>query len=423
MSPPPLGERNRQSGWITSHFDSHTMEDHEDDIPEMSSPPHEVGEEYPTSTYDAPHEHPSLSGYDPSFIGCRYWLPDDETHHEPISTIHVRYDMPDIPTPDPTYHAELELEPSTMPRGTPIPFHVKIFGDTSHIAPSIPMVEESSHAPPRPSVSNPIQIPGPRRVSIGNTTYIPSHVPSSSNPVPSNAFLMTHPPPSSCGPSGRNVATSHVHSATANMVISQIRVPPILLACHVPISRSSHVPPRGAPHIPNYGTSHGTSHGTPYGYFHGHSYGLQYGKNYQPYGYGYPQPAYSSNYGFVAPHNQGTPHQNASMQPYMGQMGGGYYDQGHGFYSNQPYMNQNYQGAWNRPAQPRLPFLATLNLPDLQRLMNDPVSHNLAWKIVPNKIPSDISNFEGKAGEDPGEHVTTFHLLCLPIPYMTIPSV
>ena len=44
--------------------------------------------------------------------------------------------------------------------------------------------------------------------------------------------------------------------------------------------------------------------------------------------------------------------------------------------------------------------------------MNDTMSHNLAWPIVPNKLPSDIPKFEGKAGEDPGEHVTTFHLWC-----------
>ena len=55
-SPPPLGERTRQYGRTTSHFDSHTMGDHEDEIPEMSSPPHKVGEEDPTSTYDASHE-------------------------------------------------------------------------------------------------------------------------------------------------------------------------------------------------------------------------------------------------------------------------------------------------------------------------------------------------------------------------------
>ena len=58
-SPPPLGERTRQSERTTSHFDSHTMGDHEDEILEISSPPHKVGEEESTSTYDAPNEHPS----------------------------------------------------------------------------------------------------------------------------------------------------------------------------------------------------------------------------------------------------------------------------------------------------------------------------------------------------------------------------
>ena len=96
----------------------------------------------------------------------------------------------------------------------------------------------------------------------------------------------------------------------------------------------------------------------------------------------------------------------------MGQMGGGYYGQGHGIYSNQSYMNQNYQGAWHRIAQPRIPFLATLKLPDLSRLMNDLVSHDPTWSTIPNKLPSDIPKFEGKAGEDPSEHVTTFHLWC-----------
>ena len=129
----------------------------------------------------------------------------------------------------------------------------------------------------------------------------------------------------------------------------------------------------------------------------------------------YQKPTYSSNYGFVAPHNQGTPHHNASMHPYMGQMRGVYYVQGlqgHGIYRNQPYMNQNYQGAWQILAQPRLPFLATLNLPDLSRLMNNSVSHDPTWLNVPKKLPSEIPKFEGKAGEDPSEHVTTFHLLC-----------
>jgi hypothetical protein len=63
-------------------------------------------------------------------------------------------------------------------------------------------------------------------------------------------------------------------------------------------------------------------------------------------------------------------------------------------------------------SQPRLPFLATLNLPDLSKLMNDLVCHDPTWPPIPTKLPSDIPKFEGKTGEDPGDHVTTFHLWC-----------
>ena len=146
----------------TSHFDSHTMGDHEDEITEMYSPPHKVWEEYPTPVYDPSLEIPSHSGYDPSFIGHRYWFSGDETDHEPTSTHHVCYGMPDIPTHNLAHHVESEVEPSTTPGGTPIPFHAKIFGSTSHIAPSILMVEATSHVHPRPSVSSHMQIPKPR---------------------------------------------------------------------------------------------------------------------------------------------------------------------------------------------------------------------------------------------------------------------
>ena len=73
------------------------MGDHEDEILEMSSPPHEVGDVDSTPIYDPSPDIPSHSGYDHSFTGHRYWLPGDETHHEPKSTSYIRYGMPDIP--------------------------------------------------------------------------------------------------------------------------------------------------------------------------------------------------------------------------------------------------------------------------------------------------------------------------------------
>ena len=51
-----------------------------------------------------------------------------------------------------------------------------------------------------------------------------------------------------------------------------------------------------------------------------------------------------------------------------------------------------------------------LNLPDLLKLMNEPVRHVFSWPLVPTKLPSDILKFKGKVGDDPGDHVTTFHL-------------
>ena len=69
-------------------------------------------------------------------------------------------------------------------------------------------------------------------------------------------------------------------------------------------------------------------------------------------------------------------------------------------------------GTFHAPVRPKLPFLVTLNLPDLSKLMNDPVRHDASWTPVPTKLPSDIPKFEGKVGEDPGAHITTFYLWC-----------
>ena len=60
-SPPPLGERNKQSRHTTSHIDSHTMGDHENEVHELSSPPQEVGEEDHTPVYDPSPDIPAHS--------------------------------------------------------------------------------------------------------------------------------------------------------------------------------------------------------------------------------------------------------------------------------------------------------------------------------------------------------------------------
>ena len=59
-----------------------------------------------------------------------------------------------------------------------------------------------------------------------------------------------------------------------------------------------------------------------------------------------------------------------------------------------------------------LPFLATLDLPDLSILINDLIHHDPSWPAIPVKLPSDIPKFDGKPDEDPKNHVMTFHLWC-----------
>ena len=73
-------------------------------------------------------------------------------------------------------------------------------------------------------------------MTVGNTTYTVSHVPSSSIPSSSNAI----PPPHSRGPSGRNVAMSHVHTTAIRVVVSQSQVPPVVSGGHIPTSGTSY---------------------------------------------------------------------------------------------------------------------------------------------------------------------------------------
>ena len=104
---------------------------------------------------------------------------------------------------------------------------------------------------------------------VGNTTYIVSHVPSSSIPSSANAI----PPHHSHGPLGRNVTTSHVCIDTTHVVVSQSQVPLVVLGGHIPTSRTSYGLSQGVPHIPAYGVSHGTSYGASHGQYYGPQYG------------------------------------------------------------------------------------------------------------------------------------------------------
>ena len=73
-SPPPLGERNRQFGQTTSHFDSHTMGDHEDEIPEMSSPPHEGGGIFAHMIHHMNNPHDLVMIPHSQVAGIGYWV-------------------------------------------------------------------------------------------------------------------------------------------------------------------------------------------------------------------------------------------------------------------------------------------------------------------------------------------------------------
>jgi hypothetical protein len=75
-------------------------------------------------------------------------------------------------------------------------------------------------------------------------------------------------------------------------------------------------------------------------------------------------------------------------------------------------QNTHTMAGINPPPPPHMPYLASLNIPDLTKLTNDPILHNPTWPAMPTKLPSDIPKFEGKAGDDPANHIMTFHLWC-----------
>lgn len=61
---------------------------------------------------------------------------------------------------------------------------------------------------------------------------------------------------------------------------------------------------------------------------------------------------------------------------------------------------------------PNFSFVASLNLPYLMKLTNDPIYQHPKWSLMPIKLPSYIPKFEGKSGEDMTNHIMTLHLWC-----------
>ena len=125
-------------------------------------------------------------------------------------------------------------------------------------------------------------------MNLGGTSYIPSYIPFSIRPIPSNAFLLTHPPHNPHGPSVWSASYNHVVPSSASTFVLGGYVPPYILG--------------------------------------GQSF-------YQPY-----------NYGYLAPHSQGVLNYNIHVYPFMGQVDRGYYltKQGHSIYNNQIDVNQSY---------------------------------------------------------------------------------
>jgi hypothetical protein len=50
----------------------------------------------------------------------------------------------------------------------------------------------------------------------------------------------------------------------------------------------------------------------------------------------------------------------------------------------------------NPPPNPHFSYLSSLNIPDLTKLMNDPILHDDTCPNMPTKLPLDILKFEGK---------------------------
>ena len=114
--------------------------------------------------------------------------------------------------------------------------------------------------------------------------------------------------------------------------------------------------------------------------------------------------------GYTQYPNQMGPNRQQGMYPYVNNSYSGMPYGCFGLNVNQYPFNQSTQNPF---ALNKLPFLATLELQDLSKLMNNPIQHHFAWPPVPVKIPTDIPKFDGKTGEDLANHITTYHLWCV----------
>ena len=151
------------------------------DIPDRACP---IWEDEPSSTYGtllgSNHSMAGTSPDDPSQFLCymhahhQYWSrsPNHETHHAPTSTSTIRYGIPYLPDFGPEPNVRSSVDPGVAPGGTSIPFQEERFGSTSHITPSIPVVEVPSHTQPKPSTSVPIRIPKPKHVKIARVIFL-----------------------------------------------------------------------------------------------------------------------------------------------------------------------------------------------------------------------------------------------------------
>jgi hypothetical protein len=64
----------------------------------------------------------------------------------------------------------------------------------------------------------------------------------------------------------------------------------------------------------------------------------------------------------------------------------------------------------NHPPNIPIPYLSSLKIPNLTKLMNDPILHDPTWPNMPTKLPLDILKFEGNLRKYPTNHVMKFHL-------------